>query len=103
MRVLPCLWLISPSLSRWRLSRPALLMLLSIVPAADSILPARPIGNQWAQADLQHFLRFCLTRSLETGFATPLNLSYGLVYAQAVGSDPHTACCNANGRATVTI
>ena len=29
----------SPSLLRWRLSRPALLMLLSILPEADSILP----------------------------------------------------------------
>src|SRR4051812_11072045 len=29
MRVFPCLVLISPSLLRWRLSRPALLMLLS--------------------------------------------------------------------------
>jgi hypothetical protein len=31
IRVLPCLWLISPSWLRWRLSRPALLMVLSIV------------------------------------------------------------------------
>jgi hypothetical protein len=37
----PCLWLISPSWLRWRLSRPALLMLLSMVPAGDSILPPR--------------------------------------------------------------
>ena len=29
----------SPSLLRWRLSRPALLMLLSILPEADSIPP----------------------------------------------------------------
>ena len=45
MRVLPCLWLISPSWLRWRLSRPALLMLLSVVPASDSILPPGPNGN----------------------------------------------------------
>src|ERR1700722_16266007 len=32
MIVFPCLWLISPSWLRWRLSRPALLMVLSIVP-----------------------------------------------------------------------
>src|SRR5258708_1538401 len=32
MRVFPCLPLISPSLLRWRLSSPALLMLLSTVP-----------------------------------------------------------------------
>src|SRR6266403_5145840 len=40
MRVFPCLWLISPSLLRWRLSRPALLMLLSIVPTAQQHPPA---------------------------------------------------------------
>jgi hypothetical protein len=40
-RVLPCLWPISPSWLRWRLSRPALLMLLSVVPANDSILPTK--------------------------------------------------------------
>jgi hypothetical protein len=44
-RVLPCLWPISPSWLRWRLSRPALLMLLSVVPANDSILPLGPNGN----------------------------------------------------------
>ena len=45
MRVFPCLPLISPSLLRWGLSRPALLMLLSIVPTADSILPQGRDGN----------------------------------------------------------
>jgi hypothetical protein len=44
--VFPCLWLISLSLFRWRLSRPALLMLLSIVPMAERILPLGPKGNQ---------------------------------------------------------
>jgi hypothetical protein len=39
-RVFPCLWLISPSLLRWRLSRLALLMLPSIVLGADSINPS---------------------------------------------------------------
>jgi hypothetical protein len=33
------------SLLRWRLSRPAVLMLLSIVPTAESILPPGPNGN----------------------------------------------------------
>src|SRR5204863_304437 len=42
MRVFPCLPLIPPSLLRWRLSRPALLMLLSIVPATESIFPTGP-------------------------------------------------------------
>src|SRR5207302_5110803 len=46
MWVFPCLALISPSWLRWRLSRPALLMLLSIVPIANSILPPGPKGNQ---------------------------------------------------------
>jgi hypothetical protein len=35
----------SPSLLRWRLSRPALLMLLSILPEADSILPPGSDSN----------------------------------------------------------
>jgi hypothetical protein len=49
MRVFPCLWLISPSWLRWRLSRPALLMLFSLVPASDSIIPPGPNGNLAAQ------------------------------------------------------
>jgi hypothetical protein len=44
--VFPCLWLISLSLFRWRLSRPALLMLLTILPEADSILPRGPIATR---------------------------------------------------------
>ena len=36
----------SPSLLRWRLSGPALLMLLSILPEADSILPPGPIATR---------------------------------------------------------
>ena len=35
----------SPSLLRWRLSRPALLMLLSNLPEADSILPPGSDSN----------------------------------------------------------
>ena len=35
----------SPSLLRWRLSRSALLMLLSILPEADSILPPGSDSN----------------------------------------------------------
>ena len=48
MRVFPCLWLISPSWL-WRLSRPALLMLFSMVPASDSIRPPGSNGNLAAQ------------------------------------------------------
>src|ERR1700722_10032929 len=40
MIVFPCLWLISPSWLRWRLSRPALLMVLSIVPTVREHPPA---------------------------------------------------------------
>src|SRR4030088_1019367 len=43
-RVFPCLPLISPSLLRWRLSRPAVLMLLSIVPTPEKHPPA---GTEW--------------------------------------------------------
>src|SRR4051812_13356372 len=46
MSVFPCWALISPSLVRWRLSRPALLMLLSLYPSPTRALPtparARP-------------------------------------------------------------
>src|SRR5260370_33902254 len=43
MRVFLCLWLISSSLLRWRLSRPALLMLLSMVPKERH----PPAGERW--------------------------------------------------------
>jgi hypothetical protein len=45
IRMFPCFPLISPSLLRRRLSSPALFMLLSVVPEADSLLPSRLNGN----------------------------------------------------------
>jgi hypothetical protein len=42
MKVFPCLALMSPFWLRWR---PALLMLLSIVPATDSIVPPGQNGK----------------------------------------------------------
>src|SRR5258708_39599274 len=47
MRVFPCLPLISPSLLRWRLSRPALLMLLSIPPRRQHPPVAAECQRPW--------------------------------------------------------
>src|ERR1700733_4637027 len=50
MRVLPCLWLISSSWLRWRLSRPALLMLLSSCRDRQHLLA----GTKWQSCAATH-------------------------------------------------
>src|ERR1700726_4606897 len=89
MRVFPCLWLISPSWLRWRLSRPALLMPFSMVPASDSILPQGPNGNLAPQ----HIEAGLIERS-----CTPWPASGAL---QALSAYTDAACILARSRANV--